>query len=281
MTILTPDAEHELHELRRRAYGPGSEAGLDAHELERLQLLEERVRAHRTRPTSAADAVRGETPAAAAVRGDAPSSGRAPASAEPATKPGSESETATAEAGAGAEAAGARQTGIESGSRAAGLTRLLRRGWTGMAVGVGILLGVSATFAGIALGERAPDVVLHQASDDAADKPIVPVGLDYLAGDPDSLKHFGEWEGVTLWTMRRADDAVCLLLTIDGGLLDWGCALDRLDPQVDLWVFGGLSQMIDADLPVGSTVRFVVRDDTVDVWIDPAGEIVENAINLG
>lgn len=259
VTALTPEAERELRALRRRAYGPDPSSPLDGHELARLSELEAAVRTRGLRPARPA-----EPPRASAA--SAPAAAPAPAPLEPSPL------VAEAPTQRGPVTA-------PDASRASSVTRpWWRRRATWVAGVGGIAVGVGATLGILSLTTRAPDQVLHRVSTEVASSTPIPSGLGSVAGDPDSLELFGQWEGLTVWTMRSAEDAPCLMLTVDDGLVDWRCAVSGFDPQIDFWLFRGVRDAMDTELPVGTTVRFLARGDAVDIWVDRPQEDLESAI---
>ncbi|SIT72879.1 hypothetical protein SAMN05880545_1123 [Microbacterium sp. RU33B] len=245
VTTLTPDADEELRELRRRAYGPQS-SGLSAAELARLEDLEGRARG-------------------AAVQTD-PLPAEADAAAPPHPAPPIEP---TPGAPSVSDAA------VASSSSDPVLPPPRRRRWPlWVAGGAGLAAGIALTLGVTSLGERAPD---------ATQRPIENVPLpDVGSGgalDLESLRTYERWNDVSLWTVDRLDGATCLVMA-GGGDDDpaaWygtmQCSRDGLDPQIDFTVWPGMASMIGVDLPADSSVRFVARRGVIDVWVDAAGEI--------
>ncbi len=230
--MTTPDAEDELAALQRRAYGPGEQAPLDPAELARLHELEEQLR----------------------VATPVPLSGEEPTDQPPEPAPATDPPVDTAPP-------------LEP----------VRRWWRSprlwAAASAGLVVGVAATLGVTALQHPPPDVVLHRAAEQDHTDLEDHDAFSYLNLDPDSIVIFEPWHDARVWTAERGDGALCLVVGsgVNEGYFDLGCALDGLDPQIDLPVFPGLSGAFGVDLRNGSTVRFVARADTVDVWIREAG----------
>lgn len=246
VTTLTPDADGELRDLRRRAYGPGS-SGLSSAELSRLEALESRSRADTESPERPAEvSARQETTPRVS---DGP---EVVASATAASDPDEPAAPAP-------DVAGAR-------------TEWWRRRSLWIAAGAGVAVGVAVTLGVTSLGERAPDETRRQIET----LPLPSIGYSGQF-DEDSLRSYEQWNEVSLWTVERPDGATCLVVAGGreddpaGWFGDMKCTLDGLDPQIDITVWQGMGEMLGSDLPADSAIRFVARHGVVDVWVDAAG----------
>lgn len=254
VTTLTPEASDELHDLRRRAYGPDAGAGLDSEEIERLHQLEGRSRV-----------ASGVVPVAPAVADEldepAPESAAPPAPVAP-------------EADAAAEGEPIDEGGVESSTQTPPPWWRRRSLWIAAAAGVAI--GVAATWGLGALRSVPPTEVL-QPTDRSFDDMSDAAGQSFFAWDPATIQHYGPWHAVDVWTVTRTDGAHCLMITTasedgrQGTFMDARCVTDGLDPQLDLWMWEGMQSYTGTDLPAESNVRFVARGGVVDVWVQPAG----------
>ena len=125
----------------------------------------------------------------------------------------------------------------------------------------------------------APDYVLALKSFGAdADEPKDPHGtLNSLGLSTDELGRYEDFRGLSVWSGESRYGTACLLVAhprqgLREGIGDEGCSPEGLDTIAELEVGGndrdGYSTGgIFADLPTGSLIRFVLRDEHVDVYV--------------
>jgi hypothetical protein len=124
----------------------------------------------------------------------------------------------------------------------------------------------------------APDYVLALESVGVeADEPKDPHGtLNSLGLSTDELGRYEDFRGLSVWSGASRYGMTCLLVAHPGqglreGIGDEGCAPEGLDTiaeleysgNVDGYNYGG----VFADFPTVGLIRFVLRDDHVDVYL--------------
>jgi hypothetical protein len=263
---MTDAAHAELAELRRRAYGPGSDGGLDAVDAARLRELESLAR-----PASPAFATAGRaatpTPSTpsrteASVGGDSARAAEAdPSSAvttdqEP-TSPSRPSEEAS----------------TEPPSRPVWWRRRM------------VWVAAVAAVAGIAIGAGVPALLaprptavlgIVKGSFDTSDTAAGSI-IEYLNLKPKTLRKLEAYGGIQGWIGASNDGSTCLLLTPTDpstGTYFYGasCTPAGMDWVVDVRL---TQDTQDLHLPppvprIGSVLRFQGHGDRVDLWIDEA-----------
>jgi hypothetical protein len=55
-----------------------------------------------------------------------------------------------------------------------------------------------------------------------------------------------------------------------------GCAPEPLDPVADIQFYSGMRPVDGLELPNGSVVRFILRNDVIEVWV---AETLEGRLN--
>lgn len=260
VTTMTPEIERELHELRERAYGPGAGAGLDAGEAERLEELESRARAVRVakKPASTRAAVAHE--ALEVGPAETPAAAMTPESRQRTQDDGSPDASAALDI---AEAPAAASFEDPTTTRAHRWWRS-RAVWIGVAAGavVGALIA-STTYARLT---PPPDTTLHVIANPEGIPSDLSGMAAYIGVDVETLVRFDDWKSFEVSMGTQDDGDECLLVMAQQAILDFGCGFDGLSPQVDLWVHNGMASLIGGSIPTGSTIRFVARGDTIDVW---------------
>jgi hypothetical protein len=220
-------AGRELDELRARAYGPDSDIGADPTALARLRELEAAHRAHVER------------------RADAPSSESA-ASADVAPSPP-----------------------VEEGSSRTLLQRATATGWSRLAWAVSALVvagGIVATV--LLVFETRPDATLRPTAAEADDqvRRLAVEEAPWLELDPSTLRAYGSYLGLEVWSAVNAFDSPCLVAVHRAK--DWlpgsRCAPTAADLIMDVssYSFDG-SDAVSGD----GIVRFMLRGDTVDAYV--------------
>lgn len=248
------EQSRELADLRRRAYGPGGDISADPDAVARLRELEHLLRDEEPSASIPVEpAVRERQPAVETPQPVVPAS--------PSITPDHPQEQATP-----SEASPSAHSSVD------------RRWWQRVPVwiialasaGVGAAIALSA----VNLAADHPDAtltpaeVIPDAPEDWADRVR---GFD---GDPSTMEYFGDFHEIDVWQVRSRIGAPCLLLSSRGRPFTIGCASQDLDPVVDFTVQSGMLGILNDQLRDGMLLRFVAREDTVDVWVReaPPGE---------
>lgn len=271
----SPERSRELADLRRRAYGPTADIAQDAAALARLRELEDSERTLH-KPVS--------VPTEPAVR-EAASVGSARAEAD-----ADRSHTASASAPEIASLTDAHVAAPDVPGRdvlkrdvpasdvptaAARAVAAPRRLWWqripmwAVALG-GAVLGVALTLSAVDLAADRPDATLQRA----ATPPDTPEDWDELLRgwdvDPSTTISFGDFRQIDVWQANSRIGAPCVLLSSRGRPFSVSCASQDLDPVVDFTVQSGMLGILNDQLRDGTLLRFVARDDRIDVWVRPA-----------
>lgn len=241
------DAERELRDLRARAFGPHADIMDDPIALARLDELERAAAAARAAAVSPSES--------------APSEG--PADAVPPTPttltPEPEQESAPlATTGSG--------TSIWLRLTTTTMGRLLLVA-AGAVATLSIVYGVVSS-----LGPR-PDATMHPIAaeaDDRVARQLVILGAQ--APDPSSLRAYGEYRGIELWSGLDPWGSPCLYgyersmedLVIAECTPREGELFGDIGEWPRPWEFEGLAK--------GSLIRFHLHEDAVDVYVYPAAE---------
>lgn len=263
----SPERSKELADLRRRAYGPDADIDRDPAAQRRLSELEALARTH-----AAGDAVDvAPEPAGPSAPSDVPDA-QADAGGEasdPPPIPAAEEEPGPLPAIAAAEPAGA--------TVARPWWRRLPR-WTvtalaGVAAGVaiGIAIGTAIGSAWTTDTEPPPDLTLGVEPGGGERGAGFIENLNYWGVDVGSMVPHQAFDVIQVWTARGIDDSRCLLLSHEGAFLSATCSGAGLDPVLDFTVYDSMALELDAPLPVGTVIRFIGRDASVDVWVRPPG----------
>jgi hypothetical protein len=86
--------------------------------------------------------------------------------------------------------------------------------------------------------------------------------------DPESQVRFETFHSLEVWSGETRDGSVCVYVL--GGvdeILGAACGPEQLPLVADLQIYPMMPAIEGLDLPVGSVVRFVLRDGVVEVRI--------------
>jgi hypothetical protein len=249
------DADRELSELRAMAYGPDPDLGADPAALARLRELEA---AH------GADVER---------RPGFPTSEPATGTdAAPTVALGNTASVADQKAPESPRSTGpARLTPPEQGRR-----RSLWRGatatwWSRFAWVAGALVVVAAVVATVLLvSAPRPDATLHSTAAEADEqvRTLVVQGAPWLEIDASSLRAYGSYLGLEIWSATNAFDSPCLVAVhrASDSLSDGRCAPSPAELIMDVSSSGDGFEGFDGVAGDG-IIRFIRRGDTVDVYV--------------
>ena len=252
--VAADDVARELNDLRARAYGPEPDIGADPAAMSRLIELEAAHIAAATPVTATASAdprTAGATPRHAPASGDA-AEDSPPSMAEPKTEP---MVPTTSGEGPG------RSTWHQA-------TLLRSRLWF---IAGSFVIVATLIYAAIWLLSPHPDATLHPT--DEEDNSGIPE-LTADVGDPDisTLRHFGRYREIVVWSVDNGSGDTCLLAWDRGGgsgRFEFQC----LPPAVELALH--MPVVAEADdgfgdwLADGSVISLHLRENTVDVFIHP------------
>jgi hypothetical protein len=91
-----------------------------------------------------------------------------------------------------------------------------------------------------------------------------------VAASPTRYEPFHDLE---VWSARTVEGAICVLvISADRSWRRAGCAPRPLEPMTDIFPYPVLRPIEGVDLPIGSVVRFILRENAVHVWIDENAE---------
>lgn len=235
------DAERELNELRRRAYGPHPDIQADPAALARLTKLEA---ARRAGPPDGADTGIGE-PAAAADGASGPDS--APTAS--------------------------REGAPQSLWRRLTATRARRSSFVAGALVVFFALAFALVYTMASLvGQPRPDAILHPVSE--ADNAVFKTLAFYASNaDESTIRGYQPYRGVVpVFHVDRRGYQCMRIVVPKHGIEGPNC----VPPGVDLFVDTGAWRRRGHDLleglPDGSMVRFHYRGHSVDVFLYPASK---------
>lgn len=258
--LLSPERSRELEMLRRRAYGPEADIVLDPAAQQRLRELEDLARRAIAAPDSTEERGTGEpgTDDAAGMALEGASA------ATPAAEGSSRDLSAPAERSA------------TDDPRADSPVKVRRSGWkriplwTVTAV-AGIAIGLAAGLTLPTDSEPPPDLTLGIDPNGGDRGAGFAENLDYWGVDQGSVVPHESFDVIQVWTAFGVDGSRCLLLSHDGSFLSATCTGAGLDPVLDFTVFDGMSLDLDESLPVGTVIRFLGHEGSVDVWVRPPG----------
>lgn len=103
--------------------------------------------------------------------------------------------------------------------------------------------------------------------------------LDYWGVDAGTVVPHEGYDTIQVWTALGIDESHCLLLSHEGSFLSATCTGAGLDPVLDFTVYDGMSLNLETPLPVGTIIRFVGHEGSVDVWVRPPGGQAPEAIS--
>lgn len=252
--LLSPERSKELDTLRRRAYGPDADISRDPVAQQRLSELEDLARTPNSESVQTPDRVpvashadsAGEEPAGDPLTSAAPST-PAPAGAEPERPP--------------------------STSRPAPRAVPWWRRIPLWAVGTvaGLVIGIVVGLAWPTDSEPPPDLTLGVDPGGGERGAGFTENLDYWGVDPGTVVPHEGYDAIQVWTALGIEGSRCILLSHDGSFLSATCSGAGLDPVLDFTVYDGMSLDLDTPLPVGTVIRFVGHEGSVDVWVRPPG----------
>ena len=234
----TSERSRELAELRSRAYGPDADIDRDADAIARLIELEGLVRAGAPGNVDAPDRL--------AATGAQP--------AQPAEVVVDEEETADA----------GPSTTTPAPRRAA-----WRRVPAIAYIAGAAVLGLGAGLAVPALSPPHPVATLR------ASPPADGAQLDFgMYGIPaESAMRYESFRNLEVWSAETQQGSVCVVVTTrEGEWMAAGCAPAPLNPTADITYYPGMRGIDGLELADGSVVRFVLRDDVMEVWLAETDE---------
>ena len=253
------DADREFAELSARAYGPHPDIGVDPTALARLREFEA---AHRADLERRADAATSES---ASGRDVAPTA----APADAASTTGDRVAPEPTGSAAGAPSPPVRQGSSRSLWRRATVTRWSRLAWAvgALVVAVGIVTTV------ILVSAPRPDATLRAITAEADNRvrELVVQEVPWLEIDTSTLRAFGSYLGLEIWSGVNAFESPCLVAVhrANDVLSEGRCA----PPAADL-LWSVSSPGVGFDAYAGAAgdagdgmIRFVLRDDTVDAYV--------------
>ncbi len=143
-----------------------------------------------------------------------------------------------------------------------------RRAWwrrvpVGAIVGVAAVVGLAVGLAVPGLSAPRPVATLQQAPIDGAELDFEMYGIQ-----SDSPVRYEPYRDLEVWSAQTEQGSTCIVVTT--ATSEWmaaGCAPEPLDPVADITFYSEMREIDGLDLPPGSIVRFVLRDDVIEVWI--------------
>jgi hypothetical protein len=256
------DAQRELDELRRRAYGPHPDIESDPAALVRLAELE----AAHTASLRAATGTEITAPAAA------PDSG-----------PGAHSTWTTfieewPEPATGIAFVAEPRTGLMSSAwRRRAATQVRRYSFMATLMSTALAVFVAAVITAALIVRPRPDATLHQIADKADSAVLQMLAFLGADADPSSIRGYQPYMGVEPWFSMEKKGLQCFMIIVRSGPTVEGA--NCVPPGVDLFADVG-PDFLSADdgtegLPNGSIVRFHYRGGSVDVFVYPASSEAE------
>jgi hypothetical protein len=248
---LSPEEARELALLRRRAYGPDSDIGLDPAARSRLERLE--AACHARAPSASAHA-----PA------DAPHPPRAVTSQASASAP-SEPQTWREPA----DATGwlpERRTAPRAAPFLRGLLAPRRRVW--LAAGA-VAVVAALVWAGTQVFLPRADLTLGRIPAGEAARSFA--GQGYFAShsvDVAGVERYEDYGSLQIWLTTSTTGERCLVVDADDyGIVGIGCTPPGLDPIVDVRIWRGMRRDVFGELPAGTVLRFQQSEDRVYLWV--------------
>jgi hypothetical protein len=254
------DANHEFDELRRRAYGRDPDIGGDPTALARLRELEA---AHRARVTRRADAPTTESAAGTDVAPTVAHASTASAGDPVAPKPTSSAAAAPQVKESLSRSLLRRATAI---LRRATATRRSRLAW---AVGALVVAGGIVATVHLVSTPR-PDATLQPTAAEADDRVrrLVVEEAPWFEIDPSTLRGYGSYLGLEIWSGVNAFDSPCLVAVHRANdiLSESSCAPSAADLIMDVSSSGDGFEGFGGRAGDG-IIRFMLRGDTVDAYV--------------
>jgi hypothetical protein len=247
---LSSERKRELAELRSRAYGPDADIHLDANALARLRELEDMARADA--PADIADAHPQDAAAAEAATPVVPNGSHV--AADPADPAGASPSSAAPDSPNADETIADEPT-----ARPRWWRRLPTWAFVAGAAAVGLAVGLVLP----ALMPPHPVATLRPAPLDSAELDFQMYGIQAVS--PVRYEPFHDLE---VWSAETRQGSMCIVVTTDTA--EWmtaGCAPEPLKPSADITYYPGMRPIDGLELPDGSVVRFIMRDDVMEVWI--------------
>ena len=84
----------------------------------------------------------------------------------------------------------------------------------------------------------------------------------------ESPVRYQPFHGLEVWSAATEEGSDCVAVTTaDGEWMTAGCAPEPLTATADISLYPGMRQIEGLELADGSVVRFILRDDVMEVWI--------------
>jgi hypothetical protein len=233
---LPADRRRELAALRTRAYGPDADINGDADALARLIELEELVRAD------------------------------APSAVQPADRGGAAKAADGAEGAPDVDRGTATAVLIEESAGPIPLPQP-RGWWRRVPVWAWVLaalsIGLAVGFVAPGLGQQHPVTTLERVPIEGD-----PLDLELYGVRAEPAVRYESFHDLQVWSARTVNGSSCIVVATDAG--EWiatSCAPEPLEPTADVTFFEGMRPIDGLELPDGSLLRFVLREDVMEVWI--------------
>ncbi len=89
----------------------------------------------------------------------------------------------------------------------------------------------------------------------------------------ESSMRYEPFRDLEVWSADTEQGSTCLVVTAaDAEWMAAGCAPEPLQPTADITYYPGIRQIEGLELADGSVVRFVLRDDVIEVWLAETDE---------
>ncbi|MCU1444116.1 MAG: hypothetical protein JWQ59_2266 [Cryobacterium sp.] len=249
------DANREFDELRARAYGRDPDIGADPTALARLRELEA---AHRADVGRRANAPTSESAAGTDVALPAAPADTASAGNRVAPEPTR-------------SAAAAPLPPVKEGSSRSLVQRATATWWSRLAWTVGALVVASGIVATVLLvSAPRPDATLHPTAAEADNdvRRLVVEEAPWLNIDTSTLRAYGSYLGLEIWSAVNAFDSPCLVAVYRANdtLSESRCAPSAADLIMDVSSSGDGFEGFDG-LAGDGIIRFMLRGNTVDAYV--------------
>lgn len=257
---MSPERSIELAALRRRAYGPDADIGRDPVAQQRLRELEDLARP----PVERSVEPIAPEPAP-------PAADDAPVRPSDAALDDATTTDATPEPAERTDAAPPAAPSVRPWWRRVPL-------WSVTAV-AGIALGAAIGLTWPGDDGPPPDLTLGIDPSGGERGAGFTENLDYWGVQPGTVVPHEGYDTIQVWTALGIDESRCLLLSHDGSFLSATCTGAGLDPVLDFTIYDGMSLDLETPLPVGTVIRFVGHEGSVDVWVRPPGGQMPESIS--